>query len=104
MLQGCAGKLIPFASVYETPQIAPNVPQGTKLQEVNWMVLTAPDLLKMSQDPNIIIFALTPYDAQKVGENQVEQQRYILQLKEAFLFYDTKARSTVDMKNEKTSK
>lgn len=86
----------------ETPRLNPNLPPAVNLDKINWKVYDKEGLSKLTLAPgDVVLFTVTPDQAEKLGKNQVDIQRYILQLKETVIFYQNQNKTVDSKKNPK---
>lgn len=86
-LSACSDMPIKETTTIDIPTLDANVPQATGLEDVNWKVYTADDLIVIASDKDVVLFTLTKEEYEKMGRNIVEMRRYILQLKQTVIFY-----------------
>lgn len=74
----------------DLPIVNPDLPEPPVLNAVDWKIYDADDLKQLSSStPSVILFTLTPVQSTILSDNLVEMQRYILQLKQTVIYYQT---------------
>ncbi len=110
LLSGCQmfAKPLPYVppepvkvvTVEIQPEIyQPPLPQSVKLEDIRWIVITKDNLSeKVTELENItgndfVVFAITPHDYENLAYNLQEIRRYIRQLNEVVVYYQSVTKS-----------
>jgi hypothetical protein len=77
----------------------PPLPKSVKLEDIRWIVITKDNLSeKVTELENItgndfVVFAMTPHDYENLAYNLQEVRRYIRQLNEVVVYYQSVTKS-----------